>query len=56
MKALANYINSKGLKLDIYSDTGSQTCGGYPGIRGYEFQDAHYDPKKGLPDRIMCIV
>jgi alpha-galactosidase len=40
MKALADYLHSKGLKLGIYSDAGSQTCGGRPGSRGYEFQDA----------------
>lgn len=40
MKALADYIHGKGLKLGIYSDAGSQTCGGRPGSRGYEFQDA----------------
>lgn len=41
MKALADYVHSKGLKIGIYSDAGSQTCGGRPGSRGYEFQDAH---------------
>ena len=40
MKALADYLHSKGLKMGIYSDAGSQTCGGRPGSRGYEFQDA----------------
>lgn len=40
MKVLADYIHSKGLKLGLYSDAGSQTCGGRPGSRGYEFQDA----------------
>ncbi|PIQ20950.1 MAG: alpha-galactosidase [Cytophagales bacterium CG18_big_fil_WC_8_21_14_2_50_42_9] len=40
MKALADYIHGKGLKFGIYSDAGSQTCGGRPGSRGYEFQDA----------------
>ncbi|TDQ06341.1 glycoside hydrolase family 27 protein [Pedobacter metabolipauper] len=40
MKALSDYIHSKGLKLGLYSDAGSQTCGGRPGSRGYEFQDA----------------
>lgn len=40
MKALADYVHSKGLKMGIYSDAGSQTCGGKPGSRGYEFQDA----------------
>jgi alpha-galactosidase len=40
MKALADYVHAKGLKLGIYSDAGSQTCGGRPGSRGFEFQDA----------------
>jgi alpha-galactosidase len=40
MKALADYVHSKGLKLGLYSDAGWQTCGGHPGSRGYEFQDA----------------
>lgn len=40
MKALADYVHSKGLKLGIYSDAGWQTCGGHPGSRGYEYQDA----------------
>lgn len=40
MKALADYVHSKGLKLGIYSDAGWKTCAGYPGSRGYEFQDA----------------
>jgi alpha-galactosidase len=40
MKALADYVHSKGLKLGIYSDAGWKTCGGRPGSRGYEFQDA----------------
>ena len=40
MKALADYVHSKGLKFGIYSDAGWQTCGGRPGSRGREFQDA----------------
>lgn len=40
MKALADYVHNKGLKLGLYSDAGSQTCGGRPGSRGFEFQDA----------------
>ncbi|MBN1185386.1 MAG: glycoside hydrolase family 27 protein [Bacteroidales bacterium] len=40
MKYLADYIHSKGLKFGIYSCAGTQTCGGRPGSRGYEFQDA----------------
>ncbi|HPC36339.1 MAG TPA: glycoside hydrolase family 27 protein [Candidatus Marinimicrobia bacterium] len=40
MKALADYIHSKGLKFGVYSDAGWKTCGGHPGSRGYEYQDA----------------
>ena len=40
MKALADYIHSKGLKFGVYSDAGWKTCAGRPGSRGYEFQDA----------------
>ena len=37
MKALGDYIHSKGLKFGIYSDVGAQTCGGKPGSRGLDF-------------------
>ncbi|HEX4649579.1 MAG TPA: glycoside hydrolase family 27 protein [Steroidobacteraceae bacterium] len=40
MRALADYVHSKGLKLGIYSDAGDRTCQGRPGSRGHEFQDA----------------
>ena len=40
MKALADYIHSKGLKMGVYSDAGWKTCGGKPGSHGYEFRDA----------------
>ena len=40
IKALADYVHSKGLKFGIYSDAGYETCGGFPGSRGYEYQDA----------------
>jgi alpha-galactosidase len=40
IKALADYVHSLGLKFGIYSDAGWTTCGGRPGSRGYEFQDA----------------
>jgi alpha-galactosidase len=40
VKALADYIHSKGLKIGIYSDAGWKTCGGRPGSRGREYQDA----------------
>lgn len=40
MKALGDYVHSKGLKFGIYSDVGAKTCGGKPGSRGHEYQDA----------------
>jgi alpha-galactosidase len=40
MKALADYIHSRGLKLGIYSDAGRLTCGSRPGSEGHEYQDA----------------
>jgi alpha-galactosidase len=40
MKALADYVHSKGLKIGIYSGPGPKTCGGYAGSLGHEEQDA----------------
>nr|WP_246348500.1 glycoside hydrolase family 27 protein [Sphingomonas aerophila] len=40
LKALADYVHSKGLKFGIYSDAGTKTCGGRPGSQGHEYQDA----------------
>ncbi|WP_418511198.1 glycoside hydrolase family 27 protein [Corallibacter sp.] len=40
MKALADYIHSKGLKFGLYNCAGATTCAGYPGSRGHEYQDA----------------
>ncbi|HVK22094.1 MAG TPA: NPCBM/NEW2 domain-containing protein [Actinokineospora sp.] len=46
IKAVADYIHSKGLKVGIYSSAGARTCTGRPGIGqqpgsiGYEQKDA----------------
>ncbi len=40
MKALADYVHSKGLKIGIYSSPGPNTCAGYEGSHGHELQDA----------------
>jgi len=40
MKALADYVHSKGLKFGLYSDAGTKTCAGRPGSQGHEYQDA----------------
>ena len=40
MKALADYLHARGLKLGIYSDAGTNTCARYTGSLGHEYQDA----------------
>jgi alpha-galactosidase len=40
MKALADYVHAKGLKIGIYSSPGPKTCAGYEGSFGHEVQDA----------------
>jgi alpha-galactosidase len=41
MKALADYVHTRGLKLGIYSSPGAKTCAGYEGSLGHEQQDAN---------------
>ena len=48
MKALADYIHSKNLKLGIYSDAGILTCGQFPGSYGFEEQDARLFASWGI--------
>ena len=48
IKALADYVHSKGLKLGIYTDAGTKTCGGRPGSMGHEFQDARQYANWGI--------
>jgi alpha-galactosidase len=40
MKALADFVHSKGLKLGIYSSPGAKTCAKFEGSLGHEVQDA----------------
>ena len=40
MRALGDYIHSKGLKFGIYSSPGAQTCAHYEGSLAHEAQDA----------------
>jgi alpha-galactosidase len=40
IKALADYIHTKGLKFGIYTDAGTMTCAKRPGSIGHEYQDA----------------
>lgn len=40
MKAVADYVHSKGLKFGMYSCSGTLTCAGYPSSFDHEYQDA----------------
>lgn len=40
MKAVADYVHSKGLKFGMYSCAGNLTCAGHPGSFEHEFTDA----------------
>ena len=67
IKAVADYVHSKGLKFGIYSCSGTHTCANYPGSFEHEFQDAatfadwgvdllKYDycfKPKGIPGEIL---
>jgi alpha-galactosidase len=48
MKALADYVHGKGLKLGIYSSPGAKTCAGFEGSLGHEEQDAAAYAKWGI--------
>jgi alpha-galactosidase len=48
MKALADYVHSKGLKLGIYSSPGPETCAGYEGSYRHEEQDARTFAQWGI--------
>jgi alpha-galactosidase len=48
MKALADYVHSKGLKLGIYSSPGPKTCASYEGSLGHEEQDAKMYAEWGI--------
>lgn len=48
MKALADYVHSKGLKIGIYSSPGPRTCGSYPASYGHEAQDAKMFAEWGI--------
>lgn len=48
MKALADYVHSRGLKLGIYSSPGPRTCAYYDGSYGHEEQDARTFAEWGI--------
>ena len=48
IKALADYVHSKGLKFGLYSDAGTKTCQGRPGSKNYEYRDARQYAEWGV--------
>src|SRR5436853_4679142 len=48
MKALSDYVHSKGLKLGIYSSPGPKTCAGFEASYKHEQQDANTWAKWGI--------
>jgi len=48
MKALADYVHSKGLKIGIYSSPGPRTCAGFEGSLDHEEQDGQTYAKWGI--------
>jgi alpha-galactosidase len=48
LKALADYVHSKGLKIGIYSSPGPKTCAGYEASLGHEEQDAQLFAQWGI--------
>ena len=48
MKALADYVHSKGLKLGIYSGPGTKTCARFAGSLDHEVQDANLYASWGI--------
>jgi alpha-galactosidase len=48
MKALADYVHSKGLKIGIYSSPGPKTCQQLPGSYQHEAQDAALYARWGI--------
>lgn len=47
LQPVVDYVHSKGLKFGLYNCAGTKTCAGYPGTRGYEYQDARFYAAQG---------
>eukprot|EP00051_Salpingoeca_urceolata_P007759 m.100284 g.100284 ORF g.100284 m.100284 type:complete len:477 (+) comp15387_c0_seq2:134-1564(+) len=48
LKAVADYVHSRGMKLGLYGDIGTETCMGYPGLAGHFQQDANQLAEFGI--------
>src|SRR6185312_7538625 len=54
MKVLIDFVHSKELKFGLYNCAGTKTCAGYPGTRGYEYQDARFYASLGTGTIRRC--
>ena len=45
LKAVADYVHGKGLKLGTYLDIGTTTCGGFPGFNVSALDDQGPEPQ-----------
>ena len=48
MKAVSDYVHSKGLKFGMYSCAGTRTCADYPGSFDHEYLDAETFAEYGV--------
>ncbi len=48
MKAVSDYVHSKGFLFGMYSCCGTRTCAGYPGSFEHEFEDARQFAEWGV--------
>lgn len=48
IKTVIDYVHSRGLRFGLYNCAGTKTCAGYPGTRGYEYQDARFYASLGI--------
>jgi len=48
IQSLVDRVHAAGMKFGIYTDRGTQTCGGRPGAQGYETIDANFYASIGV--------
>lgn len=47
-KAVADYVHANGMLFGVYTDRGTQTCGGRAGAQGFESKDATWYASQGV--------
>ena len=45
---VAAYVKQNGMKFGVYTDRGTQTCGGRAGALGHEVADANFYARNGI--------